>query len=202
MPDVRTSRSCCGLEPTPAVEDTLRIAFVLDGLGEPATTTLLSHQLGVRPSTVSSMIKRLEGHGLVDRTDSQGVVLTEHGARHARDVVRRHRLLETFFVEVLGMAPEGTRARGPYALQKGKTGPAYIAARADVQIVPVGLTGTEKVKRNLPRLRRTDVRIVIGKPFRLPESGRVRGEKLREYTDLIMYSIAELLPEEYRGVYA
>jgi len=104
--------------------------------------------------------------------------------------------------EVLGMAPEGTRARGPYALQKGKTGPAYIATRADVQIVPVGLTGTEKIKRNLPRLRRTDVRVVVGKPFRLPESGRVRGPKLREYTDLIMYSIAELLPEEYRGVYA
>jgi len=104
--------------------------------------------------------------------------------------------------EVLGMAPEGTRARGPYALQKGKTGPAYIATRADVQIVPVGLTGTEKIKRNLPRMRRTDVRVVVGKPFRLPESGRVRGPKLREYTDLIMYRIAELLPEEYRGVYA
>jgi len=104
--------------------------------------------------------------------------------------------------EVLGMAPVGTRARGPYALQKGKTGPAYIATRADVQIVPVGLTGTEKIKRNLPRMRRTDVRVVVGKPFRLPESGRVRGPKLREYTDLIMYRIAELLPEEYRGVYA
>lgn len=104
--------------------------------------------------------------------------------------------------EVLGMAPEGTRARGTYALQKGKTGPAYIATRADVRIVPVGLTGSEKIKHNLPRLRRTDVRIVVGKPFRLPESGRVERQKLHEYTDLIMRSIAELLPEEYRGVYA
>jgi len=104
--------------------------------------------------------------------------------------------------EVLGMAPEGTRARGVYALQKGKTGAAYLAARADVPIVPVGLTGTEKVKQNLPRLRRTDVQVMIGKPFRLPESGRVRGLKLSEYTDLIMRRIAALLPEEYRGVYA
>jgi len=112
----------------------------------------------------------------------------------ALDVLRRG--------EVLGMAPEGTRSRVTRALQKGKTGPAYVAARADVQIVPVGMTGTEKIKHNLPRLRRTDVRIVVGRPFRLPESGQVRGQKLRQYTDLIMRRIAELLPEEYRGVYA
>nr|HID13605.1 1-acyl-sn-glycerol-3-phosphate acyltransferase [Anaerolineae bacterium] len=114
--------------------------------------------------------------------------------REALDVLKRR--------EVLGMAPEGTRARGTYALQKGKTGAAYLATRADVPIVPVGLTGTEQIKRNLPRLRRTHVRVVVGKPFRLPESGRVRGQKLHEYTDLIMRRIAELLPEEYRGVYA
>lgn len=114
--------------------------------------------------------------------------------RQALDVLKRG--------EALGMAPEGTRSRGPYALQKGKTGPAYIATRTDAQIVPVGLVGTEKIKRNLPRLRRTDVRVVVGQPFRLPESGRVRSKKLREYTDLIMRNIAELLPEEYRGVYA
>lgn len=122
--------------------------------------------------------------GEVDRQALQG----------AMDVLKRG--------EVLGMAPEGTRARGPYALQKGKTGPAYIATRADVQIVPVGLTGTEKIKLNLPRLRRTNVRAVVGQPFCLPESGRVRSQKLHEYTDLIMHNIAELLPEEYRGVYA
>lgn len=104
--------------------------------------------------------------------------------------------------EVLGIAPEGTRARGPYALQEAKAGTAYLAARADVPIVPVGITGTEKIKRNVPRLRSTDVRVVVGKPFRLPESGYVRGKKLQEYTDLIMARIAELLPEEYRGVYA
>ena len=103
---------------------------------------------------------------------------------------------------VLGVAPEGTRARGTYALQPGKTGAAYLATRADVPIVPVALSGTEHMKSNLPRLRRTDVRAVVGKPFRLPENGRVRGEKLHEYTDLIMHRIAELLPEEYRGAYS
>ncbi len=104
--------------------------------------------------------------------------------------------------EVLGMAPEGTRARRVYALQPGKTGAAYLATRANVPIVPVGITGTEKVKENLPRLRRTDVTVTIGEPFHLPESGRVRGPKLDEYTDIIMRRIAALLPSEYRGVYA
>lgn len=103
---------------------------------------------------------------------------------------------------VLGLAPEGTRARGTYALQEAKTGTAYLATRADVPIVPVGLAGTERIKDNLLRLRRTYVRAVVGEPFRLPENGRVRGQKLHEYTDLIMRRIAELLPEEYRGVYA
>jgi len=114
--------------------------------------------------------------------------------RGALDVLKRG--------EVLGLAPEGTRARGTYALQKAKTGAAYLAARAGVEIVPVALTGVEEIKHNLPRLRRTDVRVTIGKPFRLPADERVRGEKLDEYTDLIMHRIAELLPETYRGVYA
>lgn len=103
--------------------------------------------------------------------------------------------------EVLGMAPEGTRARGIYALQKAKTGAAYLATRANVPILPVGLAGTEKIKENFPRLRRTDVRVVIGEPFWLPETGPVRGPRLDQYTDMIMHRIAALLPEEYRGVY-
>jgi 1-acyl-sn-glycerol-3-phosphate acyltransferase len=137
-----------------------------------------------------------------------GSILTGGGAIWVRrGEVDRQALREALNLlkkegEVLGMAPEGTRARGTYALQKGKTGAAYLATRADVPIVPVGIAGTERIKENLPHLRRTHVRVVIGKPFRLPESGRVRGEKLEEYTDLIMRRIAELLPEEYRGMYA
>ena len=123
-----------------------------------------------------------------------------------RGEVDRHALREALDVlkqgGVLGLAPEGTRARGTYALQEAKTGTAYLATRADVPIVPVGLAGTERIKDNLLRLSRTYVRAVVGEPFRLPENGRVRGQKLHEYTDLIMHRIAELLPEEYRGVYA
>jgi 1-acyl-sn-glycerol-3-phosphate acyltransferase len=104
--------------------------------------------------------------------------------------------------EVLGVAPEGTRARESHALQEGKAGAAYLATRADVPILPVAIVGTEKIKDSLLRLRRARVVITFGKPFRLPETGHVRSQKLHEYTDLIMQRIAELLPEAYRGVYA
>ncbi len=129
-----------------------------------------------------------------------------------RGEVDRQALREALTVlergEVLGIAPEGTRSDTSHALQEGKAGAAYVATRADVPIVPVGIAGTEKIKSNLLscpscfRLRRPKVRVAIGEPFRLPESDRVRGQKLQEYTDLIMYSIASLLPERYRGVYA
>ena len=100
------------------------------------------------------------------------------------------------------MAPEGTRARGEYVLQRGKVGTAYLATRANVPIVPVALTGVEKIKRDLPRLRRARVTVSVGEPIHLPESGRVERAKLDKYTDLIMGRIAALLPESYRGAYA
>jgi 1-acyl-sn-glycerol-3-phosphate acyltransferase len=103
---------------------------------------------------------------------------------------------------VLGVAPEGTRARGPYALQEAKTGVAYLAARADVPILPVGVAGTENLKANLPKLRRTRIQVRVGEPIHLAQTGRLRSSELRAYTDLIMARIAELLPEEYRGFYA
>ncbi len=104
--------------------------------------------------------------------------------------------------EVLGLAPEGTRASESHALQEGKAGAAYVASRADVPIVPVGIAGTEKIKHGLLRLRRARVRVTIGEPFRLPDTSRPRGPELHEYTDRIMHRIAELLPEAYRGVYS
>jgi 1-acyl-sn-glycerol-3-phosphate acyltransferase len=101
---------------------------------------------------------------------------------------------------IIGMAPEGTRSHTA-SLQKGKTGVAYLASRANAPIVPVAITGTQNVGASLKRLRRAAVTYTIGQPFHLPAEGRAKGEKLEEYTDLIMCHIAALLPPEYRGVY-
>jgi DtxR family transcriptional regulator, Mn-dependent transcriptional regulator len=67
----------------------------LVGLGE------LAQALGVTPGTVTTMMKSLCEAGLVDYRPRAGVRLTEVGRRQALDVVRRHRLIELFLVEVL-----------------------------------------------------------------------------------------------------
>lgn len=105
---------------------------------------------------------------------------------------------------VLVLAPEGTRS--PTAqLQKAWDGAGYLAAKAGVPIVPVGLAGSEDARffGNLRRLRRTNVVIRAGKPFWLqPIQGKDRDGMLEQYTDEIMCQIAALLPPEYRGIYA
>src|SRR4051794_15799583 len=106
MEDLRASRACCGLAPTAAAEDALRTIFVLSGRGGPGSTPGLARHLEVSAPTVSSMLRRLEEHGLVERTADHLTALTPHGAGHARHVVRRHRVVETFLVEVVGLAPD------------------------------------------------------------------------------------------------
>ncbi len=104
---------------------------------------------------------------------------------------------------VLGIAPEG-RMSVTGALERGKTGPVFIARKADVPILPVGLTGTEKFLGEWRRLRRPHLTVNIGPVFRLPERGghASRKEERQADADFIMERLAELLPPEYRGVYA
>ncbi len=100
----------------------------------------------------------------------------------------------------LAMAIEGTRSRTG-GLQPGKTGPVFLATRANVPVIPGAVWGTEKIISNLKRLRRSDVHIRIGRPIYFPE-GRANQAQLEAYTDQIMLQIAAMLPPEYRGVYA
>ena len=101
------------------------------------------------------------------------------------------------------LAPEGTRSRDG-ALQRGKTGAAYLAAEADVRVVPAGFVGTDQAFRTLfLRLRRPELTLRIGKPFRLPPLDQDnRTESLRKNTDEIMCRIAALLPARNWGYYA
>jgi DtxR family Mn-dependent transcriptional regulator len=63
----------------------------------------LASSLGVTPGTVTTMMKSLAQDGLVDYTPRHGVSLTDSGRRNALQVLRRHRLVELFLVEVLGL---------------------------------------------------------------------------------------------------
>jgi 1-acyl-sn-glycerol-3-phosphate acyltransferase len=102
---------------------------------------------------------------------------------------------------VFGLAPEGTRSK-EQAMTKAKDGAAYLASRADVLVLPVGLINTDQLFANARRLRRTHLEIRIGRPFMLPDLGhRPKGAELSAYTHLIMVHIAALLPPRYHGYY-
>ncbi len=105
---------------------------------------------------------------------------------------------------LLVMFPEGTRSRTG-GLTKGHPGTAIIAIRSGAPVLPVAVTGSEKIGWPWIFLRPLSVphiKVTIGEPFHLPEYERVTSETTAEATDIIMRRIAELLPPKYRGVYA
>jgi len=101
----------------------------------------------------------------------------------------------------VGLAPEG-RESLTGTLEEGTGGAAYLALKADVPLIPVTFTGTEnrRVFTNLKHLRRTNVSITIGPPFRLENLPDWR-EAVTQGTKTIMYTLARQLPPAYRGVY-
>ena len=102
---------------------------------------------------------------------------------------------------VLGLAPEGTRSKTG-ALQRGRSGAAYMAYRAGVPLLPVVTTGQKQVFASLRRLRRARVRVVYGPPFDPPPvEGKASAREVHDFSQEIMYRLAAMLPPEYRGVY-
>lgn len=98
--------------------------------------------------------------------------------------------------------PEGMRSRSA-KLQHSFSGPPLIALRNRVPVLPVGITGTEKLERARWLICRPEITVNIGRPFHLPPvNGRLTKTKRDELTRYIMERVAELLPVEYRGTYA
>ena len=89
---------------TEAVEDYAKALHALaqrcDG---PVTTSALAERLGVSAGSVTSMLKRMDEMGLVRHEPYRGALLTDRGERVALEVIRHHRLLESYLAEVLGM---------------------------------------------------------------------------------------------------
>ena len=89
---------------TESAENYLKAIFKLEGTGSDVVQTgTIAERLGVRAPSVSRMLKRLGENGWVEHTAYQGVRLTAQGRAHALRVIRSHRILETYLVEVLGM---------------------------------------------------------------------------------------------------
>jgi 1-acyl-sn-glycerol-3-phosphate acyltransferase len=174
-------------------------AFILAMNHLSSFDTLSGIALGpIRPATAFAAIEHRHdflGGWILDQL---GVIWVRRGEAD-RDAIKIA-LEELKHGTALAMAIEGTRSRTG-GLQPGKTGPAFLATRANVPIIPAAIWGTEQVIINLKRLRRSEVHLHVGQPLHFPE-GRANQAQLEAYTEQIMLSIATMLPPNYRGVYA
>jgi DtxR family Mn-dependent transcriptional regulator len=91
--------------PSSTVENYLKqiLSISLDRDNREVAMGLISEALGVTPGTATSMVKNLEKEGWLTYKSRKGVKLTASGRKLGMNILRRHRLLETFLVETLGL---------------------------------------------------------------------------------------------------
>jgi DtxR family transcriptional regulator, iron-dependent repressor len=90
-------------EATVAEEEYLQTMFWLEEAGLQINGANIARALQLSPPTVHEMIGRLEGDGYVERADDKSLTFTERGRGEAQAIVRRHRLIERFLTDVLGI---------------------------------------------------------------------------------------------------
>jgi DtxR family Mn-dependent transcriptional regulator len=89
---------------SPAVEDYAKAIFALQTrLRGPVSTNALAERLGVTPASASGMVRKLDELGLVTHKRYKGVRLTPEGRKVALEVMRHHRLLESYLATSLGV---------------------------------------------------------------------------------------------------
>jgi len=91
------------MEHSAAVQDYLRAIYDLARSGTAVSTSALAERVGVAPASVTGMLKRLDKGGLVRHEPYAGVRLTPAGERVALEVIRHHRLIETYLAEAMGV---------------------------------------------------------------------------------------------------
>ncbi len=86
-----------------SIEDYIKTIYRLEADAERATTQRIAQQLGVRMASVTGMIKHLAAEGYLRHKPYYGVKLTDKGRRIALTMIRRHRLIELFLHQTLGL---------------------------------------------------------------------------------------------------
>lgn len=89
---------------TPAAEDYLKTIYKLREGDEAVTTQALADRLNVAAPSATAMMKKLATMKLVRHEKYRGVELTPAGEKIALEIIRHHRLIETYLAEVLGVA--------------------------------------------------------------------------------------------------
>ena len=99
--------------------------------------------------------------------------------------------------------PEGTRSQSA-GMNPAKAGVVSLILRSGAPVLPVGITGTERLGAFLRVVNPTGkIRVNVGQPFSLPNiEGRPPRELLESMTTDIMHRVCDLIPEEYHGYYA
>lgn len=115
----------------------------------------------------------------------------ERGARDEWALRHAQKVLE--HGQVLGIFPEGTRSKG-LGLRPAKTGAARLAIAVGCPIIPLAIVGTQRIFRGFPK--RTPISITVGEPI-IPQ----RADMALALTDRLMFTLAEMLPPQERGVY-
>jgi DtxR family transcriptional regulator, Mn-dependent transcriptional regulator len=88
---------------TVAEEEYLQSLFWLQEAGLPMTGANVARAMQLSPPTVHEMIGRLERDGYITRGADRAIAFTDSGAEHAEGIVRRHRLIERFLTDILGV---------------------------------------------------------------------------------------------------
>ena len=89
-----------------SVEEYLEAIYAFNEKGKLAKNTDIAKRLRVAPPSVTQMIKKLADDGLVEYQPYKGAMLTGKGMALAQKVVRKHRLLERFLYDLLGLKKE------------------------------------------------------------------------------------------------
>src|SRR5438874_12698045 len=88
---------------TPAEEEYLQTIFWLQEAGLPMTAANVARAMQLSPPTVHEMLGRLERDEYITRAANKAISFTASGREHAEGIVRRHRLIERFLTDVLGI---------------------------------------------------------------------------------------------------
>jgi DtxR family Mn-dependent transcriptional regulator len=98
-------------KPSEAIEDYAKAIYALSqNRPGPVLNGEVAERLGVAPATATSMLKKLDGLGLVEYLPYRGVTLTSAGEKVALEVIRHHRLIEAYLSEALGMPADMVHA--------------------------------------------------------------------------------------------
>jgi 1-acyl-sn-glycerol-3-phosphate acyltransferase len=166
--------------------------------GQIEVAVLFAH-LQPRPITGWAKIESWDNAFLNWLFNLWGVIPVRRGEADTTALRKAIAALEKGYL--FGIAPEGTR-NITGRLKRAHPGTVMLALHSGAPLLPLAHWGGEHFLKNLARLKRTDFHVRVGEPFHLAVDGmRMTHELRQQIVDEMMYRLAELLPQEYRGEY-